>query len=91
MSHGFGKRVERLEDALVIGEDRQEFERLRRMHYNLINVSDEALTASIDAIQQGDPTPDWAEEEFQKPIPADAHQWQVRNAERNAKEEMRIC
>ena len=89
MSHVFGKRVQRLEDALVIGEERQEFERQCRFHYNLISVSDDALHAAIKAGEQRKHPPDWAEAEFQKPIPPDAYQWLVREAERKAREDTR--
>lgn len=90
MSHGFGKRVEQLEDALVIGEDRQKFESQCRYHYNLMSVSDKALHAAIEAGKQRKPTPDWAEAEFQKPIPPDAPQWLVREAEQKARNDMRL-
>lgn len=91
MSRAFAKRVDDLEDALVIGEERQQFERWRRFHYNLQLVSMEALRASIDAGQKGLPTPDWAEAEFQAPIPADAYPERVRDAERMTRESMRAC
>ena len=90
MSHHFGKRVERLEDQLIIGEERQEFERHLRFHYNLMRVSDKALHASLEALQQRHPTPDWAEAEFQRPIPAEAYPHSVREAERKAREDMRL-
>ena len=90
MLHGFARRVERLEDALVIGEERQEFERQCRFHYNLMSVSDKALHATIKAGEQRKHPPDWAEAEFQKPIPPDAHQWLVREAERKTREDLRL-
>ena len=90
MLHGFAKRVERLEDALVIGERRQKFERQLRHNYNLMSVSNKALHAAVKAGEQRKHPPDWAEAEFQKPIPPDAHQWLVREAEQKAKNDMRL-
>ena len=90
MLHGFAKRVEQLEDTLVIGEERQKFERQRRYHYNLMSVSNEALHAAIKAGEQKEHPPDWAEAEFQKPIPPDAHPWLVREAERKTRNDLRL-
>ena len=90
MLHGFARRVEQLEDALVVGEDRQKFERQLRHNYNLMSVSNEALHESIGALQQRKHPPDWAEAEFQKPIPPDAPQWLVREAEQKARNDMRL-
>ena len=90
MFHGFARRVEWLEDALVIGEERHEFERQRRFNYNLLSVSDDALHASIKAMEQRKPTPDWAETEIQKPNRPDAHPCLVREVERKTRNEMTL-
>lgn len=81
MSHKFEKRVERLEEALVIGDKRKELERRCRSHYNIRNVSDAALYASIEALLKRHSLPDWAEAEFQRPIPRNAYANAVREVE----------
>ncbi|GEM_PF-1896863 len=85
---GVDKRLEKVEDALLVGQDRREFERLRRHHYNLRGgaVSTEGLLVSlIAAVGQFDP-PAWVKTEFDRPLPADAHLWLVREAEVRALE-----
>ena len=88
MSGRFARRLDRLKDHPVIGERRQEIERLRRWYFNLRMVSDKALEAAENAIQERVQEPDWVREEFEKPIPPDATPEIVREAEAKAREHM---
>lgn len=90
MSRGFARRLDQLEDRLVIGEKRQEFERLRRWYFNLRMVSDKALQVAESTLQEKVREPDWVRYEFEKPIPQDATPWLVREAEAKARMEMSL-
>lgn len=74
-------RVDRLERQVLVTDWQQAFEFLRRFHFNLIRVSDAALTASLVAGLEGKALPDWVDTEFQQPIPAGAARARVREAE----------
>lgn len=72
MSSALNKRVVKVEESLVIGADRQGFERLLRFHYNLRNMSTEGLDVDVLCLLGGIERPRWTRAELEKPIPPDA-------------------
>lgn len=66
------KRVVKIEESMGIGADRQRFERLRRFHYNLRQMSTEGLDVDMLCLLARIERPSWICAELEKPIPPDA-------------------
>ena len=62
------------------------FEKSRRLHYNLIAVSDDVLNAVVTKTLDGTELPKWAEIELYAPIPVDADRSRVAEAKARARE-----
>ena len=90
MAQAFNRRIEKLEDAVVIGEDRQQFECEKRYYYNLRNLSTSALMILMRAALGEIEIPRWLEAEIYKPIPPDAAKSQIDEATAHAKGRDRI-
>ena len=86
---GIGARLKRIESQVILTEDQRTFERLKRAQYNLFRVSDEALVESIVSALEGKELPEWAEAEFQQPIPVGADKTRIAEAEASAQEIVR--
>jgi len=86
MARNLTKRLDHVEDAMLVGDDRQQFERERRYAYNLRLISTEALDVSMLCILGGIPTPDWITAELERPIPPDANRSLVAKAEASARQ-----
>lgn len=86
MNAGIKSRIKRIEEQALIGADRQEYERLRRRHYNTRLVTDAALLADMWAIVSQTEEPAWSREEFERPIPANADQHRLIEAESLARD-----
>ncbi len=72
MSQALFRRLTKLEDTLVVGEERQRIERLKRFCYNLPRVSDLSLIVGMRAKLGEIKEPEWLQRELYKPIPSDA-------------------
>lgn len=81
MNSGFKTRAKRIEEQSLIGVDRKDYERQRRHHYNLRVVTTAALMADVLSMIRQTEMPAWAREEFERPIPADAHKQQLIEAD----------
>lgn len=86
MARNLTKRLDHVEDAMLVGDDRQQFERERRYAYNLRLMSTEALDVSMLCILGGIPAPDWITAELERSIPFNAPKDQVVKAEARARE-----
>jgi len=66
-------------------DDAEALERNRRFYYNLRLVSTIALEISLLSMITGAKCPEWAQQEFLQPIPADAHPIPLAEAELEAR------
>lgn len=72
MSRAFIRRLDKLEDNLIIGPERQAFERERRHFYNMRFIPDSALVLLFRADLGEIKVPKWLQSRLLKPIPVDA-------------------
>ena len=86
---GIGTRIKRIEDRVIVTDDQRRFERLKRSHFNLFQVSDAALTESLVSAFEGKKPPGWVENEFQEPIPNGSGKDRISEAEAWACQVMR--
>lgn len=82
------KRVVKVEGSLVIGVEQQKFERLRRFHFNLRQMSTEGLDVDMLCLLGGIERPNWIRAELEKPIPPNAAKPQVDSAKTDALKSM---
>jgi hypothetical protein len=86
MNSGFKTRAKKIEDRVLVGTDRQEFERLRRRFYNTRGVTTATLLAEILSILRQTEEPVWARAELERAIPADADKQRLVEAEARARD-----
>jgi len=85
MSQAFIRRLSDLENVLVVGDDRELFEKEKRFYYNVASVSTLgliiAMRVSLGEIEQ----PEWLTAQLERPIPVDASKRSVDKATAQAK------
>ena len=85
MSQAFIRRLSDLENVLVVGDDRELFEREKRFYYNVASVSTLGLIIAMRAALGEIEQPEWLTTQLERPIPADAPKWLVAKATAQAK------
>ena len=85
MSQAFIRRLSDLENVLVVGDDRELFEREKRFYYNVVSVSTLGLIIAMRAALGEIEQPEWLTAQLERPIPANAPKWLVKRAETGAK------
>ena len=86
MNSGLKTRAKKIEDRVLIGADRREYDRLRRRYYNTRGVTTAALLAEMLGLLRETKEPTWVREEFERPIPADADKQRLLDAEALARD-----
>jgi len=85
MAQAFDRRLEKLEDTVIVGKDRRLFEREKRYYYTLPSLSTTALMILLRAALGEIEIPKWLEAEIYKPIPPDTAKSQIDEATAYAK------
>ena len=85
MSQTFIRRLSDLENVLVVGDDRELFEKEKRFYYNVASVSTLGLIIAMRACLGEIEQPEWLTAQLERPIPADAPKWLVAKATAHAK------
>ena len=85
MSQAFIRRLSDLENVLVVGDNRELFEREKRFYYNVVSVSTLGLIIAMRACLGEIDQPEWLTAQLERPIPADAPKWLVEKATAQAK------
>lgn len=83
------KRVTKVEESLVIGADRQKFERRFRFHYNLRLLTTEALDVDMLCLLGRIERPGWIRVELEKPVPPNTPKTMTEAAQSDARNSMK--